>query len=215
METLSPIELNAINECKLFLHGTKSYDEANRAFSAACAFSEWLPSLYNLFCQCEPPKDWKTDSKKKERAAAYGALLKVLEEVENISNKGEFVDKSKVDTIVGSLTKTTGGPKHTPFTPVKKRGHFFVMKSDIRYLLCDAWLIPTAGGFHAVNRHWVPNAYQYRHWGEAPNVLPGRKFVRRVSDWPPSEHQVSKTVFILFVCLLVATNILVAIALRL
>lgn len=34
-------------------------------------------------------------------------------------------------------------------------GHLFLVRSDVRYLLTDAWLVNSLGSWHGVNRHWV------------------------------------------------------------
>jgi hypothetical protein len=64
-----------------------------------------------------------------------------------------------------------------PVTP----GHVFVVRSDIRYLLTDAWLIPS-NGWMSVNRHWVPRDDDGQY-GECPDEIPGKQFVRRVKTW--------------------------------
>lgn len=40
--------------------------------------------------------------------------------------------------------------------PSSTHGHLFISRSDIRYLLTDAWLIPS-NEWISVNRHWVPD----------------------------------------------------------
>lgn len=53
-------------------------------------------------------------------------------------------------------------------------------------MVCDAYLLPSGGGFYAVNSHWLPDGITGT-WGSAPDPIPGLYHVRRVAEisWPP------------------------------
>jgi hypothetical protein len=82
-----------------------------------------------------------------------------------------------------AVVAAAAAPVAVPAVPVPVTpGHVFVVRSDIRYLLSDAWVIPI-NGWQSVNRHWVPKNDD-GDYGECPLEIPGFQYVRRVQQWP-------------------------------
>ena len=115
---------------------------------------------------------FKADSSKKLVAvtgSTVGELLVQLGHERAETEDGFELDKTTLlDSLLGApvivssaapplpppvvVAAAPAAPPPAPLTP----GHLFVSRSDIRYLLSDAWLIPS-NGWGSVNRHWVPN----------------------------------------------------------
>ena len=117
-------------------------------------------------------------------------LLKQLGQDRAESQDGFVMDASTpLEGLLGAVVYVS--KDSTPPPTVKQQqplpeepGHLFIVQSDIRVLLTDAWLVPI-NGWESANRHWVPNNDD-GDFGKCSETLAGKTYVRRVNakSWP-------------------------------